>query len=193
MHLCLLSNGAAAPCISRRNGFSFPQRCDCLLMRLFSLKKSFQGCVPHLQAHAVVLLKKNPFQGCVPHLRAHAVVLLKKNLFQGCVSHLFLPYLVLSSSSLCAENGSNSSKVFLPMFGSPSIFFLSSVRPFHVLEMEESATKSSFPLSDHPQSFLCMSSVKPLHVLEMEESAAESSFPFLDHPQFFSVIHQTSS
>ena len=79
----------------------------------------------------------------------------KKNPFQGCVSHLFLPYLVLSSPSPRAENGRNSSKVLLPTFKSPLIFSLSSVRPLHVLEMEESVAKSSFPLSDHPQSFLC--------------------------------------
>ena len=78
----------------------------------------------------------------------------KKNPFQGCVSHLFLPYLVLSSPSPRAENGRNSSKVLLPTFKSPLIFSLSSVRSLHVLEMEESTAKFSFPLSDHPQSFL---------------------------------------
>ena len=171
-------------------------------MRLFSLN-IFQGCISHLQTHMVVLLKyfsrvrlSPPDScGCSP----------KKKSFQGCVSHLFLPYLVLSSSSPRVEKGSNSSKVLfstfgspsifslslvrplhvleieestakvLPTFGSPSIFSLSSVRPLHVLEMEELVAKSSFPLSDHPQSFLYHWSDLPLMV---------HFFPFL----FFSLL-----
>ena len=157
-------------------------------MRLFSLNL-FQGCVSHLQTHMVVLLKyfsrvrlSPPDScGCSP----------QKNSFQGCVSHLFLPYLVLSSSSPHVENGSNSSKVLFSTFGLPSIFSLSLVRPLHVLEMEESAAKSSFPLSDHPQSF-------PYHQLDLSTCWKWKNQRQSPHSHFritlnlFSIISQTS-
>ena len=95
------------------------------LMRLFSSKKSFLGCASHPQAHAVFFLKK------------------------------ILSRVRLSPLGSC---GCSPKKKKIPFKGvSLTCFYPTSCFPFHlpVLKMEAVVVKSSFPLLDHPQSFLC--------------------------------------